>query len=79
MYLACQHCNWHKGTNLSGVDPDTGRLTRLFNPRTDTWATHFRFDGVRIEGRTDVGRTTAAVLNMNEPERVELRSEIGNG
>ena len=76
--LACQHCNWHKGTNLSGVDPDTGRVTRLFNPRTDAWATHFRFDGARIEGLTDMGRTSVAVLNMNEPERVELRSEIGN-
>ena len=20
--LACYHCNWHKGTNLTGIDPD---------------------------------------------------------
>jgi hypothetical protein len=31
--LACQHCNLHKGSNLSALDPQTGDLTRLFHPR----------------------------------------------
>ena len=30
---ACPRCNERKGTNPSGVDPDTNRVLRLFNPR----------------------------------------------
>lgn len=33
--LACHHCNLHKGTNLSGIDPQTRKMTRLFHPRLD--------------------------------------------
>ncbi len=33
--LACHHCNLHKGTSLSGLDPLTGEMTRLFHPRLD--------------------------------------------
>ena len=35
--LACPECNYQKGTNLSGVDPDTGKVTPLFHPRRDAW------------------------------------------
>ena len=35
--LACFACNHHKGTNLSGLDPQTGEMTRLFHPRQDEW------------------------------------------
>jgi 5-methylcytosine-specific restriction endonuclease McrA len=31
--LACLHCNSHKGPNLTGIDPITKKLTKLFNPR----------------------------------------------
>ena len=72
--LACDQCNLHKGANLSGIDPDTDSMVRLFHPRLDDWATHFRFDGARIAGLTPCGRTTAWVLQMNSEERVELRS-----
>lgn len=43
--LACLHCNKHKGPNISGLDPLTGLLTRLFDPRLDTWDGHFRWNG----------------------------------
>lgn len=75
--LACQNCNLHKGTNLTGVDPETGEITRLFHPRTDAWGDHFRYRAAHIEGLTTVGRTTVRVLNMNDPDRVELRSLLG--
>ena len=71
--LACHFCNRQKGPNLAGLDPDTGRLTRLFHPRTDVWSTHFQSDAGHIRGQTPVGRTTGRVLNMNQPERVRLR------
>ncbi len=39
--LACFHCNNHKGPNIAGVDPATGELTRLYDPRLDQWSQHF--------------------------------------
>jgi hypothetical protein len=71
--LACHFCNRQKGPNLAGLDPETGRLTRLFHPRRDRWSTHFQSATGHILGRTPVGRTTVHVLQMNHPERVRLR------
>jgi 5-methylcytosine-specific restriction endonuclease McrA len=73
--LACYHCNLHKGTNLAGVDPDTGWIEPLFNPRTQHWDDHFEMRGMWIMGRTPCGRTTVRVLAMNADEPVELREE----
>lgn len=39
--IACARCNRHKGPNLSGLDPLSDQLTRLFNPRIDNWDEHF--------------------------------------
>ena len=72
--LACPHCNLHKGPNLTGIDPDSGEVSRLFNPRRDIWSDHFRADGVRIAGRTATGRTTAWVLDFNAESQIRLRS-----
>jgi hypothetical protein len=74
--LACQLCNLLKGPNLSGIDPDTDELVRLFHPRKDVWEDHFRFDGPVIVGLTDIGRTTAWLLEMNSDDRVELRATL---
>lgn len=75
--LACQNSNLHKGTNLAGIDPLNGSLTRLFHPRSDTWGEHFRYEEARIVGLTDIGRTTVSVLGINAPERIELRELLG--
>jgi hypothetical protein len=74
--LACHHDNEHKGPNLSGIDPETGKVVRLFNPRRQSWSRHFRFDGPMIVGRTQSGRATVAVLALNARERVALRAEL---
>lgn len=74
--LSCHHCNAHKGPNLSGIDPETDVIVALFHPRRDTWSDHFRRGGARIEGRTPTGRVTVEVLAMNEPEWVELRTDL---
>ncbi len=74
--LACHHCNQRKGTNLSGVDPASGRVVRLFDPRRQVWSRHFRFNGPIVAGRSQVGRATIAVLAMNAPDRIELRREL---
>jgi len=72
--LACIDCNLFKSSNIAGRDPETLQLTELFNPRTQNWDEHFERRGIFIFGRTDVGRTTIEVLNMNSDEALELRS-----
>ncbi len=57
--LACHRCNLRKGPNLTGIDPVTGAIVPLFDPRRDRWLDHFRLRGAIIEGVTAVGRTTA--------------------
>jgi hypothetical protein len=74
--LSCLHCNSHKGPNIAGIDPTTGKLAKLFNPRRHKWARHFRWDGPYLIGRTPVGRVTVAVLAMNDPEAVEVREAL---
>ncbi|MFM8359353.1 MAG: HNH endonuclease [Verrucomicrobiota bacterium] len=70
---ACARCNRRKGTNLSGVDPDSGEVTALFHPRRQVWLDHFRWVEGRILGLTPVGRTTAWLLDMNAQDRREIR------
>lgn len=74
--LSCFPCNRHKGPNLSGIDPGTGRHTRLFHPRRHAWAHHFKWEGAKLRGRTAIGRTTVRVLKINAPLRVMLREEL---
>ena len=71
--LACDRCNAYKGPNLTGIDPDTGTVVALFNPRRDVWDHHFTVQGGQITGLTATGRATVRLLNMNAPRRVELR------
>jgi hypothetical protein len=46
--LACDRCSLHKGYNLTGIDNETNEIIPLFNPRSQTWDDHFRYEGVRI-------------------------------
>jgi hypothetical protein len=70
---ACADCNAHKGPNAAGFDPESGELVALFNPRSDTWAQHFAWDGPVLRGKTAEGRATIDVLQINHPDRVETR------
>ncbi|SRR5258706_575612 len=74
--LACDRCNSHKGVNLTGVDPETGEITELFNPRQHSWEEHFLIADIMVVGLTAVGRTTVLVLNMNEERRIRLRAVL---
>jgi hypothetical protein len=71
--LSCPHCNAHKWAFAEGVDPLTGGLARLFNPRIDSWNVHFRVSGFTIEGLTPEGRVTVARLQINAPEMQAAR------
>jgi hypothetical protein len=71
--LACAECNLHKGSDLTGIDPDSGQVTQLFNPRRDRWSEHFEWDGLLILGLSAVGRTTVRLLQLNAPARLRVR------
>lgn len=72
--LACPACNLHKGTNLTGIEPDTGQVIVLFHPRRDRWEDHFAFEVARVIGRTPKGRTTTWLLEMNDAARLRIRT-----
>jgi hypothetical protein len=74
--LACFLDNSHKGPNLAGIDPLTGRVTPLFNPRRQNWRRHFRWNGPVLVGRTAAGRATIAVLRINLPHRIAQRAAL---
>jgi len=74
--LACFYCNNHKGPNIAGVDSTTGKLVRLFNPRTDRWTRHFEWRGAWLQGLTPVGRATVDVLNINREDSVVVRQSL---
>ena len=71
--LSCIYCNSYKGANLSGIDPVTGEIARLFHPRRDRWDEHFGWQGPVLAGRTPIGRATVVVLRINDPTAVALR------
>lgn len=74
--LSCHHCNLFKGPNLSGIDPESNEVVRLFHPRLQNWNRHFRWDGPRLVGKTKAGRATVRVLNFNDSDRVTLRESL---
>ena len=75
--LACRSCNVRKGSHVSGLDPETESVTRLFHPRDDRWDDHFRFvsEAGQIEGLTPTGRATIIRLSMNDEAQVAARSQ----
>ena len=50
-------------------------MVRLFNPRRENWREHFDWteDGIRVEGKTAVGRATVIALQLNRPGLQNLR------
>ncbi len=75
--LACPICNAHKSDKIAAVDPDSGEIQRLFNPRTDSWWEHFAWaeDGLRIIGTTPIGRATVVARHLSDdPDALTVRS-----
>jgi len=64
---ACRRCNEFKGSKTQGIDPLTGKIAPIFHPRHNRWADHFAWEdqGLRIAGKTAIGRATVIALNMN--------------
>jgi hypothetical protein len=65
--LACWACNLRKGPNLTGIDPETGHLTPLFNPRQDVWTDHFPVQC----GNPDAARGRSSWVDPDWPNHCE--------
>ncbi len=74
--FTCWRCNRHKGSDLGSFDPQTGAFSFLFNPRTQQWDKHFKFEELQIVGLTSEGRTTARLLQLNSDERLAERQRL---
>lgn len=72
----CYRCNEFKGARITSRDPLTNELAALFNPRTQRWHEHFRWEngGTHIIGQTPTGRATVLALRLNNDYIVESRS-----
>ena len=64
---ACPGCNLRKSDRMEARDPDTGAVAPMFNPRTDRWRDHLRWQAV--------GRATCYALDLNHPRRLRIREE----
>jgi hypothetical protein len=70
---ACPACNLHKSDRVEAVDPESGAMVPLFNPRRDKWSDHFRWEGYQVVGLTPVGRTAVFAFHLNHPRRLMIR------
>ena len=76
LWLACPICNGHKSDKTEATDPETGEKVPLFHPGTQTWSEHFEWsaDGLRIVGKTPVGRATVRALRLSDdPDALVVR------
>lgn len=82
LILACPMCNGRKSNHTEAIDPQTGELVPLFNPRAENWHEHFAWieDGAVIHGKSSSGRATIVALEMNHADVVSVRQrwiEVG--
>lgn len=76
--LACVFCNRYKGSDIASLVPETDKLIRFYNPRTDRWAEHFRFNGILIEFITEIGEATVRILQMNHEDQILERRVLNH-
>ena len=76
--FSCSGCNNRKGYKIKAIDPISGMLVPLFNPRTDKWKENFEWtDNFSIvEGITPQGRATVELLQLNRKGVVNLRKAL---
>ena len=76
--FSCQGCNNRKYTSTTAIDPVTGLVVALFNPRRDSWTENFVWnnDFTQIVALTPTGRATVAKLQLNRPGVANLRSVL---
>jgi len=71
--LACRFCNRYKGPNIAAIDPQSGNVVELFNPRLQAWEEHFSWTGSQLTAHTPSGRATIHLLQINRAAAVAVR------
>ena len=76
--FSCGGCNNRKGQKIFAIDPISGVMSPLYNPRIDKWSDHFawRDDYTIIEGLSIMGRATVDQLKLNRLGVVNLRRAL---
>lgn len=70
---ACPSCNLRKSNRIELSDPDTNESVPMFDPRRDSWADHFQWDGLLAVGLTPIGPALIAAFDLNHPRRQRIR------
>ena len=75
---ACGGCNNNKSNVMQAIDPLSGQIVPLYNPRTDIWADHFCWNDTYLlmRGISPIGRATIKKLKLNREEVVNLRTVL---
>lgn len=77
LWLSCPICNRYKSDKMTGIDLESDEVVALFNPRFQVWSDHLQWsvDGLRIVGKTPVGRATVVLLHLSDdPDALTVRS-----
>lgn len=69
----CQHCNQHKGSDLTTFLDGYQDIQTLFNPRIHVWTDHFEVDNGEILPKSRAARATIKLLRFNQPDLIILR------
>lgn len=73
--IACRRCNGNKKENIEWIDPFSGALFPIFNPRCMAWDDNFFRNysplGEELIGKTSIGRATAALLFKHTPQYIQ--------
>lgn len=75
LFYACNSCNTRKGKYWpKGPQLKAGRF--IPNPCDHVMFQHLRYNGVSVEARTEAGRFTVAMLDLNSPKALQHRTNV---
>ena len=73
---SCAICNNNKGTDVGTFLLPALDLVRFYHPRLDLWDDHFELSGSLIVSKTDIGKATVKIFQLNHPNRLEEREAL---
>ena len=70
---SCFTCNNYKGSDIGTALLPNREFIRLFDPRNDTWESHFEIEDGVVIPKTKIGEATVKVLKLNDVDRIVER------